>query len=123
MIKLTATSLVLKKEAEEKLKETENKIDYESLGILPPKEEEDEFTEEDFETIFTQCYIAPREITLVMGEHEEDGSIIYTKSGLQVSVKESEEEINHLRNMKISLMYRVKHFVVSIKKRIFVERK
>lgn len=49
MIKLNATSLVLKKEAEERLKEVGDKIDYESLGISPPEDEEEEITDEDFE--------------------------------------------------------------------------
>lgn len=120
MIKLNATSLILKKEAEERLKEVGDKIDYESLGISPPEDEEEEITDEDFEKIYTQCYLDPREILLVIGKHEEDGSVVYAKSGLEISVNESVEEVKHLIDMKISLRYMIKHFVVSLKKRIFV---
>ena len=98
MIKLTATSLVLTKEALDRLnsQETEQGPDWDSLGLMPPREEEEEeeLTDEDFEEIYSPLYIDQNSIDMVMGAgSDEEGSTIYLKSGLSVSVKESDDEI------------------------------
>lgn len=126
MIKLTATSLVLKEAAVERLnsKEEEHEPDWESLGLRGPnQEEEDDFTDEDFEKIYSTCHVDEESIEIIMGDPDEkEGSIIYTKSGLHVSVQESEEEVEHLRKLEKSFFYRLKCLVVSLKNRTFTDR-
>ena len=98
MIKLTATSLVLTKEALDRLNSREDEEqgpNWDSLGLLPPlgeEEEEEELTDDDFEEIYSTLYLDEKSIDMVMAA-QEDGSSIYLKSGLSISVKEVAEEI------------------------------
>ena len=99
MIKLTATSLVLTKEALDRLNSREDEEqgpNWDSLGLIPPRgeeeKEEEELTDDDFEEIYSTLYLDEKSIDMVMAA-QEDGSSIYLKSGLSISVKEVAEEI------------------------------
>lgn len=105
-IELTAIDTVLTKEAEEKLDnhEIEGSLDYESLGISPPKEEELILGEEDYEEIYAKCEMDTNNFTVVV-ENSDKGSTIYLRDAIKVTVKETIEEINSKRKNFFQRMF------------------
>lgn len=97
-VKLTAIDTVLTKEAEQRLdeQEMEQHLDYESLGINPPKESQIGLSEEDYEEVFSECEVElDRMVTAV--NNIDVGSTIYLDHGIRITVKETLKEINAKR--------------------------
>lgn len=100
MIKLTAIEAHLKEEVIEVLNSTRpDEYDaeyYENLGIPVPddlnQETEYRLTDDDYEEVLSTCYVEPTEIALML-DNSDVGCSLYLKSGHNIKVKETSEEV------------------------------
>lgn len=135
MIHLTALISTLSSSGEEKIERVKNrdtpKIDYRSLGILPPKDEDVELDKEG-NLILNDSDLVEMPLTIPISNLDSwvadfnGGSTVYTKSGLEYNVSEEFWEIDSFIEYTTMSWFRKKYlsflvFFRQIKNRIIKE--